>query len=167
MPTRSREENVPSGVRASRRRRDMSTVGKVQRRGWEEDRSGDVRGSVLGRTKDVLEACPVVGGYKDSQLVVVVAVGTRYIEKKEKENVMKNAMALRILQQSVSKTIYPRLFGFKKAKEAWSVLKKEFQGSEKVIAIKLQGLWRDFDNLAMKELEMVKDFFSRVVEIMN
>ncbi|KAG6469652.1 hypothetical protein ZIOFF_070582 [Zingiber officinale] len=80
---------------------------------------------------------------------------------------MKNAMALRILQQSVSKTIYPRLYGLKKAKEAWSVLKKEFQGSEKVISIKLQGLWRDFDNLAMKESETVKDFFSKVVEIMN
>ncbi|KAI4370426.1 hypothetical protein MLD38_018780 [Melastoma candidum] len=88
-------------------------------------------------------------------------------EKKAKENVMKNAMALRILPQFVSKMIYPRLYGLKKAKEAWSVLKKEFQGLEKVTSIKLQGLWRDFDNLAMKECEMMKDFFSRVVEIMN
>ncbi|KAI4312697.1 hypothetical protein MLD38_037498 [Melastoma candidum] len=62
-------------------------------------------------------------------------------EKKAREIVMKNVMA---------KTIYPRLYGLKKAKEAWSVLKKEFQGSEKVTSIKLQGLWRDFDNLAMK-----------------
>ncbi|KAI4365238.1 hypothetical protein MLD38_021238 [Melastoma candidum] len=86
-------------------------------------------------------------------------------ENKATENVMKNAMALRILQQSGSKTIYLMLYSLKKAKEAWSVLKKEFQGSEKVISIKLQGLWRDFDNLAMKESETMKYFFSRVVVI--
>ncbi|KAI4380018.1 hypothetical protein MLD38_006253 [Melastoma candidum] len=87
--------------------------------------------------------------------------------KAYKENVMKNAMALRILQQSVSKTIYPRIFGMKKVNEAWEVLKKEFKGSQKVISIKLQNLWRDFDNLVMKDVETVKEYFSRIVEILN
>ncbi|KAG6477561.1 hypothetical protein ZIOFF_066828 [Zingiber officinale] len=88
-------------------------------------------------------------------------------QKAYKENIMKNAMALRILQQSVSKTIYPRIFGLKKVNEAWEVLKKEFKGSQKVISIKLQNLWRDFDNIAMKDAENIKDYFSRIMEILN
>lgn len=87
--------------------------------------------------------------------------------KDYKENVKKNATALRVIQQGVSKTIYPRIFGLKKAKEAWETLKIEFQGSEKVIAIRLQSLWSQFENLSMKEGELVKDFFSRVAEIIN
>ena len=71
--------------------------------------------------------------------------------KEHKENVKRNASALRIIQQAVSKTIFPRIFGIKLAKEPWEVLKNEFQGSEKAISIKRQNLWRQFDNLAMKE----------------
>ncbi|PNX79108.1 copia-type polyprotein, partial [Trifolium pratense] len=88
-------------------------------------------------------------------------------EKAYKENVKKNATALRFIQQGVSKAIYPRIFGVKKAKDAWEILKTEFQGSSKVISIKLQSLWSQFENLAMKEGEQVKDFFSRVTEIGN
>ena len=74
---------------------------------------------------------------------------------------------MRIIQQAVSKTIFPRIFGIKSAKKAWEVLKNEFQGSEKAISIKRQNLWRQFDNLAMKEGESIKDFHSRVAEIVN
>ena len=74
---------------------------------------------------------------------------------------------MRIIHQGVSKSIYPRIFGEKKAKDAWETLQKEFQGSNKVISVKLQNLWRDFDNLAMKETESVKDFHSRVAKIVN
>ncbi|CAN1247340.1 hypothetical protein LINGRAPRIM_LOCUS3449, partial [Linum grandiflorum] len=87
--------------------------------------------------------------------------------KEQKENVKRNVSALRIIQQAVSKTIFPRIFGIKTAKEAWEVLKNEFQGSEKEISIKCQNLWRQFDNLAMKEGESIKDFHSRVAEIVN
>ena len=84
-----------------------------------------------------------------------------------KEKLKKNATALRIIHHGLSKSIYPRIFGVKKAKNAWEILQKEFQGSNKVISVKLQNLWRDFDNLTMKETESVKDFNSRVSEIVN
>ena len=71
------------------------------------------------------------------------------------------------IKQAVSKSIYPKIFNAKTTKEAWDVLKYEFQGNEKVVSIKLQSLWRDFDNLSMKESEGIRDFFSRVVEIVN
>ena len=39
-------------------------------------------------------------------------------EKAYKENVKKNATALRFIQQGVSKANYPTIFGVKKAKDA-------------------------------------------------
>ncbi|CAL1388485.1 unnamed protein product [Linum trigynum] len=84
-----------------------------------------------------------------------------------KENAKQNANALRIIQQAVSKSIYPRIYGIKKAKEAWDVLRKQCQGSEKSISIRRQSLWRKFDNLMMKETDTIKDFHSRVAETVN
>ena len=49
-------------------------------------------------------------------------------QKEYKENLKKNATALRIIHQGVSKSIYPRIFGEKMAKDAWETLQKEFQG---------------------------------------
>ncbi|XP_051127378.1 uncharacterized protein LOC127248874 [Andrographis paniculata] len=79
------------------------------------------------------------------------------MQRNYKENVKRNATALRFIQQAVGKPIYPRIFGIKKAKEAWEILKTEFQGSKKVITIKLQSLWRQFETLSMKENEMTKN----------
>ncbi|CAL1389301.1 unnamed protein product [Linum trigynum] len=87
--------------------------------------------------------------------------------KEYKENAKQNASALRIIQQAVSKSIYLRIYGIKKAKEAWYVLRKQFQGSEKSISIRRQSLWRQFDNLMMRETDTIKDFHSRVAEIVN
>ena len=56
-----------------------------------------------------------------------------------KGTVKNDATALRYIQQGVSKTIFPRIFGITRAKQAWDTLKDEFQGSEKVISIKLQS----------------------------
>ena len=88
-------------------------------------------------------------------------------KKKFKENKKKDAMALLNIQRGVSKSIFPRILGAKTSKEAWETLKIEYQGYDKVISIKLQTLWRDFDNLAMKENESVQTFFSRVAGIVN
>ena len=47
------------------------------------------------------------------------------------------------------------------------VLQNEFQVYEKFIAIKLRILWTNYDNLSMKETKSVRDFFSKVDEIVN
>ena len=46
-------------------------------------------------------------------------------------------------------------------------MKKQFSGYDKVISIKLQNLWREFDNLQMKENETVQEFFSKVSTTIN
>ena len=77
----------------------------------------------------------------------------------------RDARALLFIQQGVSKAIFPRIMSAKTSKEAWESLKKQFQGYDKVISVKLQSLWKEFDNLQMKESETVSDFFSRVSTI--
>ncbi|XP_073302980.1 uncharacterized protein [Primulina huaijiensis] len=88
-------------------------------------------------------------------------------QNKYKQDQKKDATALRYLKQGVSKSIYPRIFNKRKTKEALEVLPTEFHGNDKVVYIKLQSLWRDFDNLLMKESENIRNFFSRVAEIVN
>nr|ABA95820.1 retrotransposon protein, putative, unclassified [Oryza sativa Japonica Group] len=83
------------------------------------------------------------------------------------EDRMSDAKALFLIQQGVAESLFPRIIGAKKSKKAWDKLKEEFQGSQKVLAVKLQTLRRQFQNLLMKESEKVKDYFSRVIEIVN
>ncbi|KAH7519115.1 hypothetical protein JRO89_XSUnG0132800 [Xanthoceras sorbifolium] len=89
--------------------------------------------------------------YEELESTTVLASWSDAKKKEFKENKKKDAKALFFIQQGVSKTIFPRISFASKSKEAWEILKVEFQGSEKVISIKLQTLWKEFDNLLMKE----------------
>lgn len=80
---------------------------------------------------------------------------------------MKDAKALYLIQNALSEPIFPRIIRADTAKEAWEILQQEFQGDSKVRSIKLQSLRGEFENLKMKKGETMKDFFSRVVEIVN
>jgi len=84
-----------------------------------------------------------------------------------KENRKKDAKALFLIQQSISEKIFPRITGARSSKEAWEILQKEFQGSDKVRSVKLLTIKRDFQNLQMRENEALKDYFSIVMEIVN
>ena len=87
--------------------------------------------------------------------------------KRLEEERMKDAKALYLIQNAVKDTIFPRIMRANTAKEAWEILQQEFQGDSKVRSIKLQSLRRDFENLKMKDNELVKDYFSRIIEIVN
>ncbi|KAK2993910.1 hypothetical protein RJ640_012784 [Escallonia rubra] len=63
--------------------------------------------------------------------------------------------------------IFPRIMRVESAKEAWETLRNEFRGDDKVIAIKLQSLRKDLENMEMKEDESLKDYFSRFLELIN
>ncbi|XP_073120811.1 uncharacterized protein [Henckelia pumila] len=96
-----------------------------------------------------------------------LATWTQAKQKEYRENIRRDAKALLFIQQGVNRSIFPRIMGAKNCKKAWDILKMEFQGSEKVISIKLQSLRRDFDNLAMKDNKDIRTFISRVFEIIN
>ncbi|KAF5458969.1 hypothetical protein F2P56_022961, partial [Juglans regia] len=84
-----------------------------------------------------------------------------------KQETTKDAKALFILQQAVSESIFPRLMRAETSKAAWEILQAEFQGNTKVKLIKLQGFRREFENLKMKESEAVKEYDSRLIELVD
>ena len=86
---------------------------------------------------------------------------------KLKENKKKDAKALFFLQQSVSDSLFSRIASATTSKMAWQTLKTEFQGSTKVIEVKLQSLRSDFETLSMDTKETVQDYLSRASSIVN
>ncbi|XP_076915886.1 uncharacterized protein LOC143575368 [Bidens hawaiensis] len=84
-----------------------------------------------------------------------------------KEAKKKDAKALVFIQQGVHDQLFSRIASSTSAKESWETLKMEFQGDSQVQAVKLQGLRRDFENLQMKDGEMVGEYFSRVMAIVG
>ena len=109
----------------------------------------------------------VEDGFEQPESSAVLSTWSQAKQKEYKENKKKDAKALLNIQQGISKSIFPRIMGAKNAKEAWEILKVEFQGSDKVISIKLQSLWRDFDTLMMKESEYVQVFFTRFLQLLS
>jgi len=57
--------------------------------------------------------------------------------------------------------------GATSAKDAWGTLKEEFDGSGEVRAIKLQTFRREFELLKMKEFETVKDYYTKIRELVS
>ncbi|CAN6691377.1 unnamed protein product [Malus baccata var. baccata] len=72
-------------------------------------------------------------------------------KKLMRENVVKDARALGIIQGAVSNQIFPRITTQESAKAAWDTLKQEFIGGKQVRSVKLQGLRRDFEYTRMND----------------
>ncbi|KAL0441847.1 UNVERIFIED_CONTAM: putative mitochondrial protein [Sesamum radiatum] len=80
----------------------------------------------------------------------------------------KDSEALYYIQTAVADHIFPRISVVAtSAKEAWSILQKEYQGSAKVRIIKLQTLRRDFENMKMKDSETIDEYYTKVRELVN
>ncbi|KAK3020737.1 hypothetical protein RJ639_046021 [Escallonia herrerae] len=92
---------------------------------------------------------------------------TKNQKKKLDEKRQKDASALSLIQRNVTDPIFPRIMRVESAKEAWETLRNEFQGDDKVRAIKLQSLRKDLENMKMKEDETLRDYSSRFLELIN
>ncbi|KAK2992127.1 hypothetical protein RJ640_019383 [Escallonia rubra] len=84
-----------------------------------------------------------------------------------KENKKKYNKALLFIQQAVHETLFSRIAAATTSSEAWEILHKEFQGSSKVINMRLQSLRREFETLFMRNNDFVQDFLSRVIAIVG
>ncbi|KAK2978752.1 hypothetical protein RJ640_013027 [Escallonia rubra] len=69
-------------------------------------------------------------GYEDPDDITTLTLAQ---QEKLRENRKKDAKALYFIQVAVSTSIFPRIIGANRSKEAWDSLKNEFQGSEKII----------------------------------
>lgn len=80
------------------------------------------------------------------------------LAKELKENRRKDKKALLYMYQTVKEAIFERISFAASSKNAWDMLYKAYRGDEKVKLVKLQTLRCEFDNLRMKDSEIVEEF---------
>lgn len=83
------------------------------------------------------------------------------------ENHKRDAKALFFIQQAIDEMIFPCIEVATKAKEAWDVLQKSYQGNSKVLIVKLQTLRRNFEGAFMKENESLEAYSIKLSKIVN
>nr|GEX54736.1 UBN2 domain-containing protein [Tanacetum cinerariifolium] len=88
-------------------------------------------------------------------------------EVSRKKNQKLDAKALFFIQQGVGESIFSRIAAATTSKQAWTILKTEYQGSTKVTTVKLQSLRRDFETSVMKGNESVQAYLARVSAIFD
>ncbi|XP_048437141.1 uncharacterized protein LOC125475821 [Pyrus x bretschneideri] len=88
-------------------------------------------------------------------------------KKLMRENVVKDARALGIIQGTVSDQIFPRITTQENAKVAWDILKQEFVGDKQVRSMKLQGLRQDFKYTRMNDSESLFVYIAKLFDLIN
>jgi len=53
------------------------------------------------------------------------------------------------------------------AKEAWNTLQEAFQGNERTRQMQVLNLKREFEMLKMREAETIKEYFDRLLAVVN
>lgn len=86
-------------------------------------------------------------------------------EVRLKENKKKVSKALFFIQQAIHESIFSRIATTSTFKQAWTTVKNEFQGSSKVIVVKLQTLRKEFETMNMKLNEAMQEYISRMMAV--
>ena len=84
-----------------------------------------------------------------------------------KENRKKDNTALGLIQRGLSESIFPNISNIESSKKDSNTLETCYQGVNKVKNVKLQKLRRDFENLKMKDSEIVDSFMIEVMNVVN
>jgi hypothetical protein len=84
-----------------------------------------------------------------------------------REDKIKNAKALSLIQGALTDNLFPRIRNEKTAKGAWDILSREFKGDKKVRAVKLQVVRADFEYLRMSENESLDGYLAKFFATVN
>jgi hypothetical protein len=89
-------------------------------------------------------------------------------EKKAlKKQRKKDKKALFLLYQGMDEPTFKKVDEATTSKQAWEILASIFKGDERVRRVRLQTLQGEFKALHMKDGELVSDYFSRLLVIVN
>ena len=87
--------------------------------------------------------------------------------KHHEEELAKGFKALTAIHSCISDTIFTRIMACESAKEAWDKLQDEFQGSARTRQMQILNLRREFETIKMKDKETVKEFTTRLLNVVN
>ena len=85
----------------------------------------------------------------------------------KEDEMKKEKKALFTIYQGVDDATFELIASAKTSKEAWEILKKAFDGVERVKKIRLQSLRADFEALQQEGSESIGDYFHRVNSIVH
>ncbi|XP_060170438.1 uncharacterized protein LOC132601360 [Lycium barbarum] len=87
--------------------------------------------------------------------------------KKYDELVTRSPRALTCIHSILTEVMFTRIMACETAKEAWDKLKEEFEGNNRVKSVRVFTLKREFELLKMKDSDSVKEYSSKLMEIVN
>ena len=84
-----------------------------------------------------------------------------------KDSRKKDQKALYMIFQGVDESAFEKISQAKRAKDAWEILQKSFQGVEKVKKVRLQVLRGEFKNIKMKASKNIGEYVTRLKTMTN
>ncbi|XP_010533278.1 PREDICTED: uncharacterized protein LOC104809079 [Tarenaya hassleriana] len=86
---------------------------------------------------------------------------------KWREIKMKDMTALQLQQNYIMDSVFRKVITTTTSNEVWIKLQEAYQGNERVILVRLQSLYTQFENLRMKDGERIRVYTDRVMDITN
>ena len=80
---------------------------------------------------------------------------------------LKKDKALTCLHSGIADQIFTSIMDLETPKAVWDKLQETFEGTDRVKAVRLLTLKREFELLRMKDDELVKDYSSRMMDVVN
>jgi len=83
------------------------------------------------------------------------------------DELIRRAKAKTCIHFAVSDVVFTRIMSCETIKEAWNTLQEAFQGNERTRQMQVLNLRREFEMLRMKEAETFKEYFDRLLVVVN
>ncbi|GJU65696.1 retrovirus-related pol polyprotein from transposon RE1 [Tanacetum coccineum] len=80
---------------------------------------------------------------------------------------LKKDKALTCLHSGIADQIFTSIMDLETPKAVWDKLQETFEGTDRVKAVRLLTLKREFELLRMKDDELVKDYSARMMDVVN
>jgi len=83
------------------------------------------------------------------------------------EELRTRSKAKTCIHYAVSDVVFTRIINCETTKEAWDTLREAFQGNERTWQLQILNLRKEFEMLRMKETEIIKEYFDRLLIVVN
>ena len=87
--------------------------------------------------------------------------------KVHEEEKLKKDKVITCLHSGLADHLFTKIMDLETPKQVWDKLQGEFEGSDKVKTVRLLILKREFELMKMKDNESVKDYSSRLMDVVN